>query len=77
MAGATAEMTDDVGGEVLVFGAVILAMTETTAVLADLVLVVTEGTVECSELAKLIAFVVVFTFGSRRSLEIQDCEYVK
>lgn len=40
----------------------------TSTVLADLVLVVTKGSVELSELSKLVALVIVLSFGNGSSL---------
>ena len=63
----SANTTDDVCCEVTLFGAVILTVAYTTAILTDLVFVVTKSAVECSQLAKLVTFVVVLSFwcGSR------------
>lgn len=43
-------------------------MTNLATVLTSLVLIVTKGSVESSELAKLIALQFVLAFGDRRSL---------
>ena len=64
-----ADATDDVGGEVALLGAVVLAMTDAAAVLANLVLVVAKSTVEGGELAQLVTLVVVLTLGSRSCLK--------
>lgn len=72
MSSATANATDDVGGKVLLLGAVVLTMTDATTIFADLVLVVAESTIEGCELAKLVALVIILAFGSRRGLETQD-----
>jgi uncharacterized membrane protein len=53
--------TDDVGGEVALLGAVVLAVTNLTTVLASLVLIVTKSTVEGSQLTKLVALEFVLT----------------
>lgn len=63
------DTTDDVGSGVALFGAVILAMTDLTAVLTSLVFVITKGTVESSELTKLVAFQLILAFWNRRSLK--------
>jgi hypothetical protein len=55
---------------VLLLGTVILAVADLTAVLASLVLVVTEGTVQGSKLAQLVALQFVLSFGDRGSLYI-------
>lgn len=65
---ATADAADDVGREITLLGAVILAMTNATTVLAYLVFVITERAIQRSKLAKLVTFMVVLTFGSRCSL---------
>ena len=72
MAGVAADATDDVGGKVLCVRAVVFAVSDFAAVLAGLVLVVTEGTVECGELAGLIALELVLTFGDGGGLGM-DC----
>ena len=63
MAGVAADATDDVGGVVLGLRAVVLAMPDFAAVLAGLVLVVAEGTVEGGEFAELVALELVLAFG--------------
>lgn len=65
----TADTTDDVGCEVALFGTIVLAVTDLTAVLASLVLIVTQGTVESSQLTQLVALELVLAFGDRSSLE--------
>lgn len=65
---ASAHTTDDVSSEVALFGAVIFAMTKTTTVLTNLVLIVTKGTIQRGQLAELIALVIVLTFGSGSGL---------
>ena len=68
MTSVTADTTNDVGSVVLGVGAVVLAVTDFTTVLASLVLVVAEGTVERGELTQLVALELVLTFGDRGSL---------
>ena len=68
MPGATADTADDVRCEVTLLRTVILAMTNTTAILADLVLVIAQSTVQSRELAELITLVVILPFWGRRSL---------
>ncbi len=63
MAGITADAADDVGGVVLLLRAVILAMADLSAVLAGLVLVVTQGSVQGSELTQLIPLEFVLALG--------------
>ena len=69
MSGATADTADDVRCEVTLLRTVILAMTNTTAILADLVLVIAQSTVQSREFAKLVTFMVILSFGSRSSLQ--------
>jgi len=69
VAGIAAHTTDDVGGVVASLWAVVLAVTDLTAVLACLVFVITEGTVERSKLAELVAFQLILTFWDGGSLE--------
>jgi hypothetical protein len=63
----TTNSANNAGRVVLSVGTVNLAMTNLTTVLAGLVLVVSQGTVESSELTKLVAleFVLAFGDGSR------------
>jgi hypothetical protein len=68
VAGGAAETADDVGGEVALLRAVVLAMAEPAAVLANLVFVVAEGTVKCGKFAKLVPLVVVLALRGRSSL---------
>jgi len=63
----TADTADNVGSVVLLFRAVIFAMTDLTAVLAGLVLVVTKGTVQSGKLAKLVPLELVLAFRDRSS----------
>ena len=69
----TTDSADDVCCEVSLFRAVVLAVADSTTILTDLVLVVTEGTVQCSEFAKLVALVIVLTFWRRCSLH-DECQ---
>lgn len=55
---------DDVGSVVLLLWAVVLAVANLTAVLAGLVLVITEGTVEGSQLTQLVTLEFVLSFGN-------------
>lgn len=56
------DATDDVGGEVALFWTIILSVTDLTAVLASLIFVVSESTVECCKLTKLVALELVLAF---------------
>ncbi|KAI6776350.1 hypothetical protein HG530_000295 [Fusarium avenaceum] len=55
MACVSTDTADDAGSEVLFLRAVVLAMTNLATVLASLVLIVSQGTVECGEFSKLVA----------------------
>lgn len=69
MSGTAANTTNDVSSEVSLLRTVVFAVTDTTTILAYLIFVVTEGTIESSKLAELIAFMIILTFWSRRSLK--------
>lgn len=68
MTGVTADATNDVGSVVLGVGAVVLAVADFTTVLASLVFVVAEGTVERGEFTQLVALELVLTFRNGGSL---------
>ena len=70
MARITADTADDARSEVLALGTVILAMANLTAILASLVLVVAECTVEGSQLAQLFALEFVLSLGDRGGLQV-------
>lgn len=63
MSSAAANATDDIGSEVSLFGAIVFAMSNTTTVLANLVLIVPKSTIQCSELSKLVTLMIILTFG--------------
>lgn len=67
--GVAADTADDASGEVLLLGAVILAMANLAAILACLVLIVTKCTVESCKLTKLVALQLVLAFRNRGSLK--------
>jgi len=69
VASTSANSTNDVSSKVALFRAVIFPVANTTAVLADLVFVVTESTIESRKFSKLVAFVIVLPFGGRSSLK--------
>ena len=71
MAGAATNSTDDVSCEVTLLRTVVLAVANATTVLANLVFVITEGTIESREFAQLVSFVVVLSLGSGGSLGTQ------
>ena len=62
MTGVTANATDDIGCEIAGLRAVVFTMSDLAAVLAGLVLVIAECSVESGELAELIALEFVLTF---------------
>lgn len=68
MSCTTADTTDDVGSVVTLLWAVVLAMSDIATVLADLILVITQGTVQSCEFTKLITFVIILSFRSGRGL---------
>lgn len=68
MAGVTADTADNVGSVVLLLGAIIFTMTDLAAVLAGLVLIITQGTVEGSKLTELVTLELVLAFRDRSSL---------
>ena len=63
VAGVAADAADDVGGVVLTLGAVVLAVANLAAVLAGLVLVISQSTVERGEFSKLVTLELVLAFG--------------
>jgi hypothetical protein len=65
----TTDTADDVCGKVALFGAVVLAVSDLATVLACLVLVVTESTVESGELTELVALELVLAFGDGSGLQ--------
>lgn len=68
VAGIAADAADDVGSEVLPLGTVVLAVSDLPAVLASLVLIVTQRAVQGSKLAELVPLQFVLTLGDRGSL---------
>ena len=65
---ATTDSTDDTGSPVLLFGTVVLSMSDSTAILTNLILVVSKRSVERGEFSKLTSLVIVLSFRYRRSL---------
>lgn len=59
---------DDVRGEIALLGAVEFSVSNLTAVLASLVLVITESTVESSKFTQLVTLQLVLTFWDGCSL---------
>lgn len=68
MASVATDSADDAGGVVLLLGAVVLAMSDLTTVLASLVLVVTERAVQSSKLTELVTLELILAFGDGSSL---------
>jgi hypothetical protein len=66
---ASAHTANDVSSEVTLLRAVVFAVADATTILADLVFVVTKRTIECRQLAKLVALVIILAFGCRSSLK--------
>lgn len=64
MAGVTADTADDASSVVLLLGTVVLAMSNLPAVLACLVLVVAESSVQRSKLAQLVTLQLVLALGN-------------
>lgn len=70
MTSLTADTANDACSEVLLLGAVVLAVTDFTTVLAGLVLVIAEGTVEGGKLTELISLEFVLAFRNGSSLQM-------
>ena len=66
----TADTANDACSEVLLLGAVVLAVTDFTTVLAGLVLIVAEGTVERGKLTELVALEFVLALRNGSSLQM-------
>lgn len=64
----TTDTADDASSVVLSLRAVVLAVANLATVLASLVLVISEGTVECGEFSELVALELVLAFRNRSSL---------
>lgn len=67
----TADTANDARRKVLALWTIVLAVTDLTTVLTSLILVVSKGTVEGSQLTELVSLELVLTFGNRRSLDIR------
>ena len=68
MSGATTDTADDIRCEVTLLRTVILAMANTTTVLAYLVFVIAQSTVQSCELAELVTLMVILALRRRGSL---------
>ena len=75
MTGATANTTDDVRCEVTLLRTVVLPVTDTTTVLADLVFVVSKSTVEGGKFTELVPFVIVLSLRGRGRLSKCSCMF--
>jgi hypothetical protein len=62
MSSTAANTTNDVSSKVLLFRAIVFAMTNSTAILANLILVITKSTVQGCKFPKLVAFMIVLAF---------------
>lgn len=69
MASIATNTADDAGCVVLALGAVVLAMANLSTILASLVLVVSEGTVEGGKFTKLVALEFVLSLWNGCGLE--------
>ena len=72
MSSAPTDTADDVSSKIALLRALILPVTDVAAVLTDLVLIISKGSVESSKFAKLIAFVIVLAFRCGSSLISKD-----
>lgn len=68
MTSISTHAANDARGEVLALGAVVLAVADLTTVLAGLVLVVSEGSVEGRQFTQLVTLELVLAFGNGRGL---------
>lgn len=73
MASVATDTANDAGGEVLLFGTVVLAVSNLPTVLAGLVLIITQGSVQGSQLTKLVTLQFVLAFGDGSSLWLSVC----
>jgi hypothetical protein len=62
--GIPTDTTNNIRCKVALLGAVVLAMSNLTAVLTGLVLIITKGTIQGSELSKLVSLEFILTFGN-------------
>lgn len=68
MPSTPADVTDDVSCEILLFRTVVFTVSKTTAILTDLVFVVTQRAIQGCEFPKLVSLMVILTFGRGCSL---------
>lgn len=69
VAGVAADTANDVGSEILLFGTIIFAVTDLPTVLACLVFVVAQSTVECGEFSELVSLELILTLGDGGGLQ--------
>lgn len=72
MTSISTDSADDVGREVALLGTIVFSVTDLTAVLASLVLVITKSTVKRCELTQLLALELVLPFWDGRRLTVLD-----
>lgn len=70
MAGIATHSADDAGSEVLLLRAVVLAVSYLSTILASLVLIVTQSSVQSSELTELVTLQFVLALGNGSSLRM-------
>lgn len=70
VAGIATHTANDAGSEILLLRAVVLAVSDLAAILAGLVLIVTEGSVQSSQLTKLVTLQFVLALGNGSSLRM-------
>ena len=68
VSGASADTADDVRCKVTLLRTVVLAVTYSTTVLANLVFIVPKGAIESGKLTKLVALMIILAFGGRGGL---------
>lgn len=68
MAGVATHSANDAGSEILLLGAVVLAVSYLATVLASLVFIVTQSSVQSSELTELVTLQFVLALGDGSSL---------
>ena len=77
MSGTPADTADDVSSKVALLRTLILPVTDVAAILTDLVLIVSESSIESGKFAELIAFVIVLAFGCGSGLISKDEQRVE
>jgi len=77
VSGTPADTADDVSSKVALLRTLILPVTDVAAILTDLVLIVSESSIESGKFAELIAFVIVLAFGCGSGLISKDEQRVE